>query len=216
MSSRRAGGLPCTEPTATPFPGLRPAADAVARLLVGVRDDRLGDPTPCPDYAVRELLGHPVGLTTAFRDAGRKDLGETTGVDPGDALPVLEDGWRDVLPRRLDETAQAWADPAAWEGETEAGSVGLPAAVAGRVALNELVIHGWDLARATRQRYAPGEASLRGSYAPLEAAGDDDPMRGTIFGPIVDVPEGAPLLDRVVALSGRRPDWRPGERAAAG
>ncbi|MFI6285165.1 TIGR03086 family metal-binding protein [Streptomyces sp. NPDC051018] len=198
--------------TTTPsLPGLRPAADAVARLLDGVGDERLGDPTPCPEYAVRELLGHLLGLATAFRDAARKELGETTGVSPDDALPVLEDGWRAVLPRRLDEMARAWADPAAWEGETQAGGVGLPAALAGRVALNELVIHGWDLARATGQPYAPAEASLHVSYALLEAAGDDDPMRGTIFGPVV---EGASLLDQVIALSGRRPDWRPGERAA--
>jgi uncharacterized protein (TIGR03086 family) len=191
-------------------PGLHPAARAVARLLDGIRNEQLTNPTPCPKYAVRELLGHLVGLSTAFRDAARKELGATTDTDPGSALPVLDDDWRSVLPQRLDELAEAWRQREAWDGDTRAGGVSLPAAVAGRVALNELVIHGWDLARATGQEYDPAEASLEVSYELMQPAGDD-PSRGGIFGPVVAVPEEAPLLDRVVGLSGRRPDWKPGD-----
>ncbi|MEU5399892.1 TIGR03086 family metal-binding protein [Streptomyces sp. NPDC005963] len=193
---------------ANPLLDLRPAADAVAGLAEGVDDARLDDPTPCPDYAVRELLGHLVGLAGAFRDAGRKELGPTTDTDPQTALPSLPGDWRSALPPRLDELTRAWSRPEAWEGQTRAGGIDLPAALAGQVALNELVVHGWDLARATDQPYAPDEASLRVSYALLEPV-DDDPGRGSIFGPVVDVPEGAPLLDRVVGRSGRRPDWHP-------
>ncbi|MCX4820255.1 TIGR03086 family metal-binding protein [Streptomyces sp. NBC_01142] len=194
----------------TPSPDLHPAASAVAQLIDGIGDERLADPTPCPEYAVRELLGHLVGLATAFRDAARKDLGPTTDTDPGVALPVLGNDWRTVLPQRLDELAEAWRDPGAWEGDTQAGGITFPAAIAGRVALNELVIHGWDLARATGQEYAPGDASLQVSYELLKPSGDD-PGQGGMFGPVVAVPENADLLDRVVGLSGRRPGWRPGD-----
>ncbi|MFE0427093.1 TIGR03086 family metal-binding protein [Streptomyces sp. NPDC058953] len=190
-------------------PALQPAADVVARLLPGIADARLDDPTPCPDYAVRELLGHLVMLATAFRDAARKELGPTTDTPPGSALPVLEPDWREVLPVRLKELAAAWEAPGAREGMTRAGGVALPAEVAGLVALNELVVHGWDLARATGQPYDPPTAGLRASYELLSATGDDDPSRGTIFGPAVPVPADAPLLDRVIGLSGRRPDWSP-------
>ncbi|WP_267242097.1 TIGR03086 family metal-binding protein [Streptomyces sp. PR69] len=195
-------------------PDLRPAARGVARLLDSVRDERLSDPTPCPEYAVRELLAHLTDLSAAFRDAARKDLGPTTGTDPGAAVPVLRDDWRTVLPRRLGELAEAWRQPAAWQGDTQAGGVPLPAAVAGRVALNELLIHGWDLARATGQPYAPEEASLTVSYgllAPAAESAADDGESGGLFGPPVPVPQSAPLLDRVIGLSGRRPDWRPGD-----
>ncbi|MFI1398067.1 TIGR03086 family metal-binding protein [Streptomyces sp. NPDC020681] len=194
----------------TSTPDLRPAADAVAALIDAIGDERLDDPTPCPKYAVRELLGHLVGLATAFRDAARKDLGPTTNTDPGSVLPVLEADWRTVLPQRLDELAQAWDRPGAWDGDTQAGGITFPAAIAGRVAVNELVIHGWDLARATGQAYAPSEASLAVSYELLKPA-DDDRSPDGMFGPIVTVSGDAPLLDRVVGLSGRRPDWRPGD-----
>ncbi|MET7717387.1 TIGR03086 family metal-binding protein [Streptomyces sp. NPDC005407] len=196
--------------TQTSSPDLHPAARAVAQLLDAIGDERLADPTPCPEYAVRELLGHLVGLSTAFRDAARKDFGPSTGTDPGSVLPVLDDDWRAVLPQRLNELAEAWQKPGAWDGDTQAGGITFPAAIAGRVALNELVIHGWDLARATGQEYAPGDASLRVSYDLLKPAGDD-PSRDGMFGPVVRVAEDAPLIDRVVGLSGRRPDWQPGD-----
>ncbi|MGW8485849.1 TIGR03086 family metal-binding protein [Streptomyces sp. NPDC055886] len=188
---------------------LEPAAGRIAGLLGSVDDDRLDGPTPCPDYAVRELLGHLTGLATAFRDAARKDLGPTTATSPDTSLPVLDDDWRAVLPRRLEEVAAAWRSPDAWTGMTRAGGVELPGEVAGAVALNELVVHGWDLARATGQPYMAGEAELRSCEA-LLAPDEDDPDRGGIFGPPVPVPDGAPLLERVIGLSGRRPDWRPG------
>jgi hypothetical protein len=45
---------------------LGPAAHEVARLLDGVDDDRLTDPTPCPDYPLGALLDHLMGLCLAF------------------------------------------------------------------------------------------------------------------------------------------------------
>ncbi|WP_405637848.1 TIGR03086 family metal-binding protein [Streptomyces sp. NBC_01178] len=204
-------------PDAAALPGLEPAARRVVGLLDAVDDRLLDGPTPCPDYTVRELLGHLAGLATAFRDAARKDLGASTAASPDAALPVLDDDWREALPRRLEEVAAAWRSPDAWTGTTRAGGVELPGEVAGVVALNELLVHGWDLARSTRQPYAAGEAELRACEAlltppergPEDTAGPDGSEGDGVFGPPVAVEDDAPLLDRVIALSGRRPDWRP-------
>ena len=187
---------------------LGPQALIVARLAEEVGEEQLDAVTPCPEYAVRHLLGHLAGLSTAFRDAGRKDLGATTDTAPTSRLPDVTPGWRAELPKVLGELAEAWRDPAAWTGETRAGGVELPGEIAGIVAADELVVHGWDLARATGQPYAPDAAALNAAYAML-APSVDDPSRGTIFGPVVPVPEGAPLLDRVIGLSGRDPGWAP-------
>ncbi|MFK0264653.1 TIGR03086 family metal-binding protein [Streptomyces angustmyceticus] len=183
-------------------------ARLVSRLAARTADEQLDAPTPCESYAVRHLLGHLVGLSAAFQHTARKDLGPMTSVPPNASVPDVEPGWRDELDRNLDSMAGAWHDPAAWEGETQAGGVTLPAAIAGRFALNELVLHGWDLARATGQEYAPDATSLGVSYAllaPLAESSDRVP----VFGPPVAVAADAPLLDQVVALSGRRPDWAP-------
>ncbi|MEU9914579.1 TIGR03086 family metal-binding protein [Streptomyces sp. NPDC051001] len=187
---------------------LGPQTRTLARLAQAVRDDQLTDPTPCPAMAVRNLLGHLLGLSVAFRDAARKDLGPTTNTDPASAVPDIGPGWREELPKVLDELADAWRDPSAWTGMTRAGGVDLPGEVAGAVAIDELVVHGWDLARATGLPYDPDPAALQVSYDFLLAATKEGDGGGGIFGPVVPVPDGAPLLDRAVGLSGRDPGWQ--------
>ena len=194
--------------TDTTILDLGPQATVVARLVAGVPDARLADGTPCPKYSVGELLAHLAGLAVAFRDAGRKDLGPPTDT-AGDVVPSLPEGWREELPRVLDELAEAWRDPEAWTGMTRAGGVDLPGDIAGLVAVDELVIHGWDLARATGQDYAPDEAALQAAHAFLLASAEEEDRGDGIFGPVVPVPDDAPLLDRAAGLSGRDPGWTP-------
>ncbi|ONK12850.1 TIGR03086 family metal-binding protein [Streptomyces sp. MP131-18] len=193
-------------------PDLAPTARRLAALLDGVGEDRFDHPTPCPDYRVRDLLQHLLALTLAFRDAARKDLGPWTSVSPDapDApRPTLDGDWRGRLREQLDELAAAWHEPAAWRGTTQAGGVELPGEVAGLVALNELVLHAWDLARATGQPFAADEDAARASIALLGQETDNAARSGTGFGPVVPVPETALLLDRAVGLSGRDPSWAP-------
>lgn len=215
MSFRGPRCLPLMEThTDTNVPDHGSACRAVAGLLDGIEEKHLASPTPCPDYTVRELLGHLVGLTVAFRDAATKALGATTDTAPTESLPQLADGWRTALLSQLDELPEAWRSPGAWQGFTRAGGVGLPAEVAGLVALNELVVHGWDLARSTGQVYEVDRASLEAVLPFLEpaaAGAETGEAPEGLFGRPVPVPADAPLLDRVIGLSGRRPDWRPGD-----
>ncbi|MFE5540816.1 TIGR03086 family metal-binding protein [Streptomyces sp. NPDC056492] len=182
-------------------------ARIVARLARDVPDAALAGRTPCPEYRVRDLLGHLAGLAVAFRDAARKELGPTTDTAPGATAPPLPAGWRDELPRALTEMAGAWTEPAALAGMTRAGGVDLPGGIALAVAADELVVHGWDLARATGQEYTPDDAALRVAHAFLLRAAEDEDRGGGIFGAVVPVPDDAPLIDRTIGLSGRDPHW---------
>ncbi|WP_353962824.1 TIGR03086 family metal-binding protein [Streptomyces sp. NBC_00320] len=141
-------------------------------------------------------MGHLTGLAVAFRDAARKDLGPTTDTAPGSAAPSLPARWREELPRALGELAEAWKDPAAWTGMTRAGGVDLPGEIAGVVAADELVLHGWDLARAAGQEYAPDEAAPCASHGFLLAAAEDG--------------------DRGEGTSGRSCPYRTGRRCWTG
>ncbi|MFI2409393.1 TIGR03086 family metal-binding protein [Streptomyces sp. NPDC018947] len=194
----------------TPDPAtldLGPQTRILVRLAEGVSDARLADPTPCPDMAVRNLLGHLTGLAVAFRDAARKDLGVTTDTGPGTTVPDIGPGWREELTKVLGELAEAWRAPEAWTGMTRAGGFDLPGEAAGAVVADELVIHGWDLARATGQEYRPDPAALQVAYGLLSAAAEEADRDTGMFGPVVAVPADAPLLDRAVGLSGRHPGW---------
>lgn len=192
---------------------LRPPARQITALLAGVTDDRLKDPTPCPDYTVSDLLAHLMGLAEAFRDAGRKQLGATTATGPGNAGTELDPRWRTLLPQRLDELVEVWRSPGAWQGDTQAGGVELSGEVAGLVAGNELVVHGWDLAVSTGQRYQGDPTALQASHDFLAQSTDPEERAG-VFGPVVPVPDGASLLSRVVGLSGRSPAWTPADASS--
>ncbi|WP_286929601.1 MULTISPECIES: TIGR03086 family metal-binding protein [Aeromicrobium] len=187
---------------------LQPAAQALLATVRGIKDEHLDHETPCEGVSVGQMLHHVGGLSQAFRAAAAKELGPLTDTapDPG-AAPTVEDGWRSELEDHLERLLVAWRDPAAWEGMTRAGGVDLPGDVAGRVALDEVVLHGWDLARATGQEYVLDDAT---AAACLEFVQQFDPA-GTpgLFGPAVTVPDDAPVLDRLVARAGRDPRWTP-------
>lgn len=193
--------------TTDAIPDLAPAAQRVRDLAANVTDDQLDGPTPCTGTTVGMLLSHLIGLSEAFRDAARKVPSQGA---PGQTSP-LDPDWRNLLPQRLDELVAAWREPSAAEGMAEAGGVTMPAPVAAAVAIDELVLHGWDLARATGQSYTcdPASEAVAHAFVSETVAENPDGTPG-LFGPPVAVPADAPSFDKVLALSGRDPAWTPG------
>jgi uncharacterized protein (TIGR03086 family) len=188
---------------------LAPATRRMADLVNAVPEDALGHPTPCADYTVGDLLDHIGGAALAFTAAAAKKQLEAG--PSGDASRLGSD-WRARISRDVLALADAWRDPETWTGTTAAGGVDLPGEIAGRVALDEMVIHGWDLARATGQRSAydgPELASVYETVANFRASGVEG-----LFGPEVRVADDAPLLDRIVGLAGRDPGWTSPEKEA--
>ena len=59
----------------------------------------------------------------------------TFSTPPAPVDDPLPPDWRDLVPARLAELAEAWQQPDAWTGMTRAGGVDLPGEVAGLVAL---------------------------------------------------------------------------------
>jgi uncharacterized protein (TIGR03086 family) len=190
---------------------LGPAARQVAVLLPEITDDQLADRTPCEAYVVGDLLDHLMGLTIAFGNAATKSTPAAGdgGGPPAPTAAQLDPEWRRKLPVQLDELVAAWQDPAAWEGMTTVGGVDLPGDIAGMVAVDELVLHGWDLAVSTGQRFAcdPASAQACFEFTSMSAAPGQEAAREGLFGPVVQVPPDAPLLDRVLGLGGRDPSW---------
>ena len=186
---------------------LAPQAAEVARVIAGVRDDQLTDPTPCDGTSVAAMLDHFVGLTVAFRLGAEKAPMEGAPSADADHLPA---DWRERLPAQLDALVAAWDQPEAWDGTTEVGGVRMPAAAMGVVAANEVLVHGWDLAVATGQPYAvdalTAEACLEFNKGFAVGAPE---ARDAMYGPVVPVPSDASLFDRLLGATGRDPAWAP-------
>ncbi len=185
---------------------LRPATHEVATLVRHVRDDQLDGPTPCEGRSVADLLDHIDGLALAFTAAARKDE------LPGDGNPSadgsrLGDDWRDRISARLTELGGAWGDPTAYAGTTMAGPVEMPGHEAALVALIEVTVHGWDLARATDRTYQADPTAVDACRQFVESF--DAPTDGSLFGPPVEVPDDVSDLDKLVGATGRHPGWTP-------
>jgi len=188
---------------------LTPATGTLTKIVADIGDDQLGAPTPCRDTTVADLLDHLDGLCLAFTAAAAKDPAAGSQAPSADGSRLGPD-WRVRLPDRLARLARAWQDETAWDGLTRAGGVDLPGQVAGRVAINEIVVHGWDIAAATRQDYACETELVQAAYEFVQPAVAQNPGGSPgLFGPPVNVPESAPLLDRLIGLTGRDPAWRP-------
>jgi len=191
---------------------LDPPARQITKLLEGVADDQLSAPTPCEQTNVAGLLDHLMGLTIAFTYAARKSNAAVTGSPPPQAsADNLDPDWRTRLPLRLDELVAAWRDPAAWEGMAQAGGVTMPAEMMGSVVVDELVLHGWDLARGTGQEFDCDPASIDAVFGFTSAMSEpgQEASREGLFGPVVEVPSDAALFDRALGCSGRDPAWSP-------
>jgi len=189
---------------------LRPAADEMIRLLSGLRDDQLGDPTPCPAYTLGDLAQHVHGLAEAFTLAARKQQPPAGSEPPrpGDAALLSED-WRADTAERLRTLAESWAHPDAWEGTSWIAGLEMPEPVIGLVVTNELVAHGWDVARASGQRLSVDDASLAAAdrFVAMMSGPGSEEMRGDAFGPPVPVAPRSSALDEVIAGNGRDPHW---------
>lgn len=185
---------------------LTSACRRTSDVLMHVTHEQLNGRTPCEKLSLRDLVAHVGGLALAFTAAARKEFGELTDTPPVEGVPLDED-WRTVYPARLAELARSWREPAAWEGMSRAGGVDFPGEVAGIVALTEVVIHGWDVAAATGQDYDADPVALDAVLPHVTAIAAEGPVEG-LFGPAVAVADGAPTLDRIVALAGRNPAWR--------
>ena len=127
----------------------RRALDATGRIVAGITRDQLADPTPCEGWDVETLLTHVV--------SGNLWVGELTAGKTIDDVGDRLDG--DVLGDDLAVAYDASAHVAD-AGFSAEGAMAAPVAVSygpvpGEVyaghRLIDVVVHGWDLAKATGQ-----------------------------------------------------------------
>jgi uncharacterized protein (TIGR03086 family) len=191
-------------------PDLHAASERLTRLLESVPDDAIDAPTPCPELPLGALIDHVGGFAKVFAASAKKELGERTAQPPDPRADNLEPGWRTRIASDLRALADAWDVPDAWEGMTQAGGQDLPGALAGRIALDELVIHGWDIAQASSQAFDCDAKTVDEVESTVQQVrgGNDGDIPG-LFGAVVPVADDAPALDRILGLTGRDPGWSP-------
>ncbi|RZQ63376.1 TIGR03086 family metal-binding protein [Amycolatopsis suaedae] len=173
--------------------------DATSGLVATI--DRWDAPTPCPEWNVRELVGHMVLGNRLF-----------TGILHGEAGGTLDPKGQDVLGadpagtyrQAADELLVAFRLPGVLERIVQVPVGPVPGIAAVHLRAVEELTHGWDLAQATgRQLDVPGDVVEREIEFTRGKLADVPPDRSP-FAPPQPVPDDASPLDRLAALLGRK------------
>jgi uncharacterized protein (TIGR03086 family) len=137
-----------------------------------------------------------VGGATVFAAAYR---GEQPPTPAGDADPLA------TIRPALGELMDAVHQPGALDRTISAPFGDLPGETFARYIVLDGLVHGWDLATATRQPYDPPVALV--AEAETYAHGALDPMRdGDAFKAPTTPPTGATPIEQLAAYTGRTVD----------
>jgi uncharacterized protein (TIGR03086 family) len=171
-------------------------SDAFASKIAAVPPDRWSNPSPCADWTAREIVGHVLNTHAMFLGFIGQELGSIPSVadDPAGAFAAA----RQVVQGNLDDPARATAEYQGFSGPTT-----FEEGIDGFICF-DLVVHGWDLARATGldERIDPEEVRRVRD----RAAEFGEMLRSPgVCGPVVDVPADADEQTKLLAYLGRNP-----------
>jgi uncharacterized protein (TIGR03086 family) len=196
-----------TSPETANGPALMAAAAAeAARVVAGAakaaNTETLEQTTPCTDWDLRTLLNHTI-LWTSY-SAERRAYGESVAEELMSKDFTAEPGYAQDYQGQIAKAVDAWSKPEAWAGDRNVMGSATPAADIAAMLIAEMVLHGWDIAKATGQDYRCDDAVARNVLKTVEAQGElFRQYQG--FAAIVPVPDDAAAFDRALALSGRDP-----------
>jgi uncharacterized protein (TIGR03086 family) len=181
---------------------MEPVADRYRRLsaamterIAAVPEEAWSNPSPCEGWTARDLVGHLVELHGRFQGMVGRSLVDhpAVEVDPLGAWTAVRDQMQADL-----------ADPArvAEEYEGRLGRSTFGAAVDGFVCF-DLVVHGWDLARATGQDDTMDPGEIEKVQAMVDRMGPMMLANGVIARQLDAGPDASPQ-QRLLAALGRR------------
>ena len=167
----------------------RQASRWTAEKIAGARD--LEAATPCPEWRVRDLLNHVLDTQRYFAGAAR---GEKASPPASDPPSLLTDDPSADFARATAEVADAYAE----DGVVEQTGPALG------IAFSDLLLHGWDLARATHQDATMPDGLAQAAYDCIHGRLTDEQRKGG-FGPEIPARDDATPQERLLAYTGRDP-----------
>ena len=183
-----------------PIEAYEAAANTMLSTMAGIKAAQLVDPTPCTKWNVRQLINHNLKVS-------QWAINMLTG---GPALNPMDVD--DELPSEGAASAfEAISGSLLAEANSRPMDEQVPAPF-GPITLGQLltvntgdvVVHKWDLAKATAQDATLDSVLAAVCYQailPFTAPGREQGM----FGPEVTVPPDAQIQDKLLAVTGRQP-----------
>jgi uncharacterized protein (TIGR03086 family) len=172
-------------------------------VLAGVSDDHLGSPSPCTEFTVGDVIDHIDQVSRGATALARRDR-QLPSIDTGQDAAHLASDWRERVTEHVRALGKAWDDPAAWQDRDNVPGSDLSNETWGKITLTELVVHGWDIAKATDQPFDLPERTLQACLDHVAEFVPNAPIP-ELWGLPVDIALDASLVDRILAITGRTP-----------
>jgi uncharacterized protein (TIGR03086 family) len=176
---------------------LKAASAAALPIVKGIDAHAFGLPTPCAEYTVEQLMNHLFDVVVNFQKLAAREPAEFS-VRPDH----LHGDWQDRFEAETGRLVDAWAQPSALQGVSL--RMGLPQEVVAQLALLDLTIHAWDLAKATGQEFTPAPGAIEVLNAFIDRMGDTA-QQMKMFSQPCQVPDKASPMEKLIARTGRDP-----------
>ncbi len=173
------------------------------QVVDGIQPDQMSAPTPCTEWDVRAILNHVTGGAIMFAECvengsiSDEEFGRLTSTD------LVGDRPSAVFGAAADRALAAFGQPGALERVVTLPFGTMPASVAANIAVFDLTVHALDMARATGQSTALDPDVIQAGWDAAQAMLSPEIRAGGRFAEAQPCADGAPLVDRLMAYSGR-------------
>jgi uncharacterized protein (TIGR03086 family) len=151
---------------------------------------KLDTPTPCDGWSVRALLSHMIQTQQYFSGSAQ---GKQVALSP-DPPDLVGDDPVGNFEQARDEVIEVFSEPGIIEKTGPSLSI----------AFSDVLLHGWDVARATGQDESMPDELAQAAYDTIHGRFTDEQRKG-VFKPEVDVGKDASAQDKLLAYTGRDP-----------
>jgi uncharacterized protein (TIGR03086 family) len=170
----------------------------LGNVASGITPADLDAATPCAGFTVRGVLGHMISGATQFAAAFRVASPPEIPLDVADGPDVVAKAGS-----ALAGLMGAIRSPGALDRTVEAPFGETPGEAFARFVVLDGLVHGWDLAIATRQAYAPSDGLVTAVDAFARQAITPAMRDGDTFAAAVEPRAGATPIERLAAFTGR-------------
>lgn len=177
------------------------AVNYMRDIIAGVKTEQLSDSTPCTEWDVQSLINHNIKVSQAFHGmltgGGKVDPFDVSGPIPSEGAVAAFEGSTGAL-------LQAIKAPGALEKVVEAPFGKMPGSQFIMIPFADLLIHKWDLAKATGQDSSLDSSMSDACFALLSPMLEGLRSGGN-FGSAVSVSADASIQDKLLGITGRAP-----------
>lgn len=176
------------------------AVQATGGVVTGISREQLDVPTPCTEWSVCDLLNH---LIWQYEGIAAAAAGEAL---PEDQDYTAEDHVAAYYAASV-RTRDAFSAPGALEKKFEMPWGETPGQMLLGLAIADTAVHGCDLAKATGHELQLDDdiaEAVHGMTTGMLQPRGSFPREGS-FADEIEVPDDAPMRDKMLAYLGRRP-----------